>query len=200
MPASNANWAACQVRLALRGPALHVVDPDWSKEQQDIEYPAGGNARPMQAGPFRERSSPEIGSAVEDETLVGMMMSEMLRELGFDVLGPIGSVADAIAVVGSEAFDAAILDVNLQGEMVYPVAEAVAARRVPFVFVTGYGSEGIDARFSETPVLQKPIERQMLEAVFAPFSKSSTLYRSGARGWNGASAMHQSELPRPHSG
>jgi len=136
---------------------------------------------------------------VEDEMLVGMMMSEMLRELGFDVLGPIGSVADAIAVVGSEAFDAAILDVNLQGEMVYPVAEAVAARRVPFVFVTGYGSEGIDARFSETPVLQKPIERQMLETVFIPFSRGSTLHRSSVRGWNGASARRQSELPQ-HSG
>jgi CheY-like chemotaxis protein len=103
---------------------------------------------------------------VEDEALTGMMMSDMLTELGFDVVGPFGRVADAIAAVGSEDIHGAVLDVNLDGEMVYPVAEAVAARGVPFVFVTGYGAEGIDARFSRIPVLQKPIERQMLQRVF----------------------------------
>jgi two-component sensor histidine kinase/CheY-like chemotaxis protein len=103
---------------------------------------------------------------VEDEALTGMMMSDMLTELGFDVVGPFGRVADAIAAVGSEDIHGAVLDVNLDGEMVYPVADAVAARGVPFVFVTGYGAEGIDARFARIPVLQKPIERQMLQKVF----------------------------------
>jgi PAS domain S-box-containing protein len=103
---------------------------------------------------------------VEDEALTGMMMTDMLIELGFHVVGPFGRVADAIAAVGSEDIHGAVLDINLDGEMVYPVAEAVAARGVPFVFVTGYGVEGIDARFSRIPVLQKPIERQMLQRVF----------------------------------
>ena len=103
---------------------------------------------------------------VEDEALTGMMMSDMLTELGFEVIGPFGRVADAMAAVGREDFQAAVLDVNLDGEMVYPVAEAVLALGVPFVFVTGYSAEGIDRRFAQVPVLQKPIERQMLQNVF----------------------------------
>jgi two-component sensor histidine kinase/DNA-binding response OmpR family regulator len=103
---------------------------------------------------------------VEDEALTGMMMSDMLTELGFDVIGPFGRVADAMAAVGREDFHAAVLDVNLDGEMVYPVADAVVALGVPFVFVTGYSAEGIDRRFAQIPVLQKPIERQMLQRVF----------------------------------
>jgi hypothetical protein len=93
-------------------------------------------------------------------------MSDMLTELGFDVIGPFGRVADAMAAVGREDFQAAVLDVNLDGEMVYPVADAVLARGVPFVFVTGYSAEGIDRRFAQVPVLQKPIERQMLQSIF----------------------------------
>jgi PAS domain S-box-containing protein len=102
---------------------------------------------------------------VEDEALTGMMMSDILTELGFHVIGPFGRVADAMAAVGREDFHAAVLDVNLDGEMVYPVADAVVARGVPFVFVTGYGAEGIDSRFAQVLVLQKPIEKQMLESI-----------------------------------
>ncbi|PNE10411.1 MAG: hypothetical protein CR217_14410 [Beijerinckiaceae bacterium] len=61
---------------------------------------------------------------------------------------------------------AAVLDVNIDGEMFYSVADAVGARGVPFVFVTRYGVEGIDGRFAQVLVLQKPIERQMLQSVF----------------------------------
>jgi CheY-like chemotaxis protein len=103
---------------------------------------------------------------VEDEALTGMMMSDMLTELGFHVIAPFGRVADAMAAVRHEDFHAAVLDVNLGGEMVYPVADAVVARGVPFVFVTGYGAECIDGRFAQVLVLQKPIERQMLQSVF----------------------------------
>jgi len=103
---------------------------------------------------------------VEDEALTGMMMSEMLTDLGFDVIGPFARVADAMAAIKREDFHAAVLDVNLDGEVVYPVADAVLARGVPFVFVTGYSADGIDRRFAQVPVLQKPIERQMLQSVF----------------------------------
>ena len=103
---------------------------------------------------------------VEDEALTDMMMSDILTELGFHVIGPFGRVADAMAAVGREDFHAAVLDVNLDGEMVYPVADLVVARGVPFVFVTGYGAEGIDSRFAQVLVLQKPIEKQMLESIF----------------------------------
>jgi two-component sensor histidine kinase/DNA-binding response OmpR family regulator len=134
--------------------------------------PSNGIANGAQApaeekgGPAREVVTGNRLLLVEDEALTGMMMSDMLTELGFHVVGPFGRVADAIAAVGREDIHGAVLDVNLDGEMVYPVADAVAARGVPFVFVTGYGAEGIDARFAQVPVLQKPIERQMLQKIF----------------------------------
>jgi PAS domain S-box-containing protein len=126
---------------------------------------------------------------VEDETLVGMMMSEILSELGFHVIGPVANVTDAMAAVANEVFHAAVLDVNLQGEMVYPVAEALTARKVPFVFVTGYAADGIDARFADVQVLQKPIERQMIESVF--------LLASDTRGRQGNKATHETTQGAP---
>ncbi|HLH97260.1 MAG TPA: response regulator [Xanthobacteraceae bacterium] len=133
--------------------------------------PAG--AKPDARAPHDDAATPRRGLAlgnrlllVEDEALTGMMMSDMLTDLGFEVIGPFARVADALAAAGREDFQAAVLDVNLDGEMVYPVAEAILARGVPFVFVTGYGAEGIDRRFAQIPVLQKPIERQMLQSAF----------------------------------
>ncbi len=103
---------------------------------------------------------------VEDEALVAMVMRDMLTELGFHVVGPFGRSADAAAAARDEDVDAAVLDINLDGEAAYPVADLLAARGIPFVFVTGYGAESIDGRFAHVPVLQKPIERAMLESVF----------------------------------
>jgi PAS domain S-box-containing protein len=128
--------------------------------------PAPDAGRPAAANPAERRVAGHRLLLVEDEALTGMMMSDMLTELGFDVIGPFGRVADAMDAVGREDFHAAVLDVNLDGEMVYPVADAVAARGLPFVFVTGYGAEGIDGRYAKIPVLQKPIERQMLRNLF----------------------------------
>jgi CheY-like chemotaxis protein len=120
---------------------------------------------------------------IEDEALVGMMMKETLLELGFEVIGPYGTVADATAAIFEEDFHGAILDVNLDGELVYPLAEMVAARGVPFVFVTGYSADGIDSRFAEIPVLQKPVERQQLQSVFARYGNGSGSKREAPSFW-----------------
>jgi two-component sensor histidine kinase/DNA-binding response OmpR family regulator len=104
---------------------------------------------------------------VEDEALVAMLMRDMLTELGYSVIGPFSRPTDAETALHAERVDAAVLDINLDGEMVYPVADQLAARGIPFVFVTGYGAETIERRFAHVPVLQKPIERQMLEGAFA---------------------------------
>jgi PAS domain S-box-containing protein len=103
---------------------------------------------------------------VEDEALVAMMMRDSLVELGFSVLGPFDRAAEALACAADEALDAAILDINLGGDLVYPVAERLARRDVPFVFVTGYDADNIDPRFADVPVLQKPIEREVLQGLF----------------------------------
>jgi two-component sensor histidine kinase/DNA-binding response OmpR family regulator len=105
---------------------------------------------------------------VEDEALVAMMIQECLTEYGHSVVGPIGRAAEALAAAREGDFDAAILDINLGDAMAYPVAEILSARGVPFVFVTGYEADTVDDRFSDVPVLQKPIERQMLQKLFMP--------------------------------
>jgi len=103
---------------------------------------------------------------IEDEMLVGMMMHDTLTELGFDVVGPLSTMSEAAKAIEHEDFHAAILDVNLNGEFIYPLADIVASRGLPFVFVTGYSADGIEPRFATVPVLQKPIEIERLQAVF----------------------------------
>jgi len=103
---------------------------------------------------------------VEDEALVAMMIQESLTEFGFHVIGPICTVSEAEAVAKDGRPDAAVLDINLGDGLVYSVAEILAARGVPFVFVTGYDAESVDTRFREIPVLQKPIDREMLQKIF----------------------------------
>ena len=104
---------------------------------------------------------------VEDEALVAMSLCQSLDELGFEVIGPFSRIADAIVALKNHRVDAAVLDVNLGGELVYPLAEALAADQVPFIFVTGYGTDEIEQRFARTPVLQKPIERDALRTILA---------------------------------
>jgi CheY-like chemotaxis protein len=93
-------------------------------------------------------------------------MVQTLGYLDFDVIGPFATVSDALAAVEREAIDAAILDINLAGEMVYPVAKALKARNVPFVFMTGYGWEAGTGPFPEARVFQKPIDREVLRQLF----------------------------------
>jgi PAS domain S-box-containing protein len=116
---------------------------------------------------------------VEDEALVAMMIQECLTEYGHSVVGPISRAADALAAAKQGEFDAAILDINLSDGMAYPVAEILSQRGVPFAFVTGYEADTVDERFSKVPVLQKPIERQMLQRLFVPSTTSSAALYSG---------------------
>ncbi|HLL26841.1 MAG TPA: response regulator [Xanthobacteraceae bacterium] len=103
---------------------------------------------------------------VEDESLVALALSDFLTELGFSIVGPFSKLADAKQAVAQGNVDAAILDVNLGGEPIYPLAEILAERDMPFVFTTGYGAESIDARFKNAPILQKPIEQEDLKRLF----------------------------------
>ena len=81
---------------------------------------------------------------VEDEILVAMMMMDILTELGFFVIGPCNRLAEAMIAAVHDNIDAGIIGINLGGEFVDPVADVLAARKIPFVFVTGYGVESID--------------------------------------------------------
>jgi PAS domain S-box-containing protein len=103
---------------------------------------------------------------VEDEVIVALAVSDSLADLGFSVIGPFTRVSDACRALTENQVDAAILDVNLDGEMVYALAKMLDDRKIPFVFATGYGSESIEPGFEHIPVLQKPIERDMLSRIF----------------------------------
>jgi PAS domain S-box-containing protein len=102
---------------------------------------------------------------VEDEALVGMMMTDFLRDIGFHVVGPFGRVSEAINAIDQEQLQAAILDINLRGELIYDLADELTGRGVPIVFVTGYGADAVDRRFAEFPVLQKPVDSAALRRV-----------------------------------
>jgi DNA-binding response OmpR family regulator len=102
---------------------------------------------------------------VEDEGLVGMMMRDMLADLGYAVVGPYCSIAEANGALDTERYDCAVLDLNLRGDMVYPVVDLLAKRGTPIVFVTGYGPESMDGRYAHIPIMQKPIARETLDSI-----------------------------------
>jgi two-component sensor histidine kinase/PAS domain-containing protein len=93
---------------------------------------------------------------VEDEVIVAWALEDMLAGLGCAVVGPAARINQALTMIEAEAFDAAVVDVNLDGEKSYPVVDALTARGVPFVFSTGYGKAGIAAKYGAFTVLQKP--------------------------------------------
>ncbi|TMJ50419.1 MAG: response regulator [Alphaproteobacteria bacterium] len=93
---------------------------------------------------------------VEDEYLVATLMEDMLASAGCIVAGPIPRLALALDAASKEACDVAVLDVNLAGERVYPVADILAQRNVPFVFVTGYGV--LPGEYANRPRLCKPFK------------------------------------------
>jgi two-component SAPR family response regulator len=104
---------------------------------------------------------------VEDENLIALLLEDMLAELGHTVIGPVARVKKALDMIQREEIDLAILDVNINGEETYPIADVLAARDVPFFFSTGYGKKGLRAPHHDRPTLQKPFQRQDLEKLFA---------------------------------
>ena len=103
---------------------------------------------------------------VEDEALVAMALRESFNEMGFVVIGPFSRISEAMNALRTNQVDAAVLDINLGGEMVYPLADVLKAARIPFAFVTGYGAEEVKARYASIPVLQKPVELDALKSIF----------------------------------
>ncbi len=93
---------------------------------------------------------------VEDEPLIAMMLEDFLESLGHVVTASCDNVGDALAAVASDGFDVAILDVNLKGELVWPVATELRARGVPFVIASGGHVEPPPPEFAAVPLIEKP--------------------------------------------
>jgi CheY-like chemotaxis protein len=108
---------------------------------------------------------------VEDELMIRMMLQDMLDELGYVVAAEAARVEEALEAAQTTQFDAAILDVNLNGQTIVPVADALAARGTPFVFATGYGELALPDAYRDRPTLKKPFQvhglGETLETVLA---------------------------------
>lgn len=100
---------------------------------------------------------------IEDESMVAMVIQDTLADIGCEVVGSASRLDDAIEKAGSLSFDVALIDINLNGRLSFPIADALAGRGIAFVFVTGYGAASLRESLRSAPILQKPFHRRDLE-------------------------------------
>ena len=134
---------------------------------------------------------------IEDEILVAMMMRDILTELGLTVVGPFSRLSEAMVAAVHESIDGGIIDVNLGGEFVYPVADVLVAREIPFVFVTGYGVESIEGRFGHVPIIKKPVQRQALQKIFVPVDGEQAVKVASHRSSSGRASFSRAAAGQP---
>lgn len=106
---------------------------------------------------------------VEDDYFVALVLVTLLEDFGAEVVGPIGWVEEALTLINDsdQPFDSAVLDINLHGHKSYPIADALTARAVPFVFVTGYGDGALENQYRSFPRCEKPFNHNTLIAALA---------------------------------
>ncbi len=93
---------------------------------------------------------------VEDETLITMLFEDILSDFECEIVGPALNIRQALQLAETADIDAAVLDVNLNGEPSFPVAELLQSRGVPLIFSSGYGSSGLPPQWQDRPTLPKP--------------------------------------------
>jgi DNA-binding NtrC family response regulator len=99
---------------------------------------------------------------VEDESMVGVLMEDLLAEVGCDPVGTAWGVQQALAMLDMAPVRLVVLDANIAGKSVEPVAEELARRGIPFIFVTGFGVERVPEAYRDRPILMKPVEEEEL--------------------------------------
>jgi CheY-like chemotaxis protein len=99
---------------------------------------------------------------VEDEYFLADDMAQVLQKFGADVVGPVRSTDEALTLLAEEPVDAAVLDINLKGELVYPVADALREQGVPFIFATGYDEAAVPEAYRDVPRWEKPFRPEDL--------------------------------------
>lgn len=110
---------------------------------------------------------------VEDEPLIGAAMEMLVEDLGGTVLGPFMNLGDGLAAASSgEPVDCALLDCNLGRDMSWPIADALAERRVPFAFTSGKGAKDIEPRFADRPIFTKPVDDARLKKFIQQYVRS----------------------------
>jgi CheY-like chemotaxis protein len=101
---------------------------------------------------------------VEDESLISLLIEEFLGELGYHVVGTAADLEQALTMSRTLDLDFVVLDLNLDGELSYPIAKVLRERGVPFLFATGYGLAALPQELRDVPVLAKPFRREELDA------------------------------------
>ena len=109
----------------------------------------------------------------EDEPLLAIAMSDQLREHGFEVVGVAATVSQALGLIDREHCDAAILDCNLRGASVEPIADCLRERQIPFLIHSGYNNNNVPAKFADAPFLSKPVGVATLMAALEMITKSA---------------------------
>lgn len=109
---------------------------------------------------------------VEDEFLVSVALEDDLRQSGAQIVGPFSNLTDALAGAERHDFDLALLDINLDGTMVYPLADALLSRGMPFLFLSGYIGADLPARFAAQRRLSKPYDPMRLVDEILKFTRS----------------------------
>ena len=128
----------------------------------DGEAATQTSAAPAHAPPSQALRDQRV-LIVEDEALVAMELARVLTEAGAQVVGPAGNIEEALDLVSRKPIDRAVLDINLGGRLVTPVARALTAKAIPFVYLTGYQEPGV----SDGPVLRKPATPELLLGALA---------------------------------
>ena len=112
---------------------------------------------------------------VEDEAMISMLLEDMVLDCGGELVGPVARFDAALELARKAEFAVAVLDLNLNGTLSYPIAEVIRERGIPVIFATGYGPDGVLDRFSDCPTLQKPFSQQdFAEAVAAACREDAT--------------------------
>ena len=111
---------------------------------------------------------------VEDEAMISMLLEDMVLDCGGELVGPVARFDDALELAHRAEFGVAVLDLNLNGTLSYPIAEVIRERGIPVIFATGYGADGLLNSFRDCPTLQKPFSQQdFAEAISAACRKQA---------------------------
>ena len=159
---TRVEYRAAGVRARLTAGPQTVIDrPD---DAPDAPLPRTAEPRPAASGPIDLRGARVL--IVEDAVLLALELETGLSDAGAEIVGPAYELEEALALLDRE-IDAAVLDANLNGHSVTPVAEALAARGVPFVFATGYGDAGGAPSGFDVPIIRKPYDVTQVAAAVA---------------------------------
>ena len=130
------------------------------RDSHDPAGDEGGEATPI--GEVTHTGEVTRIFVAEDEFLIALFLEDELRAAGYSVVGPFTNLGSATCAARRERFDVALLDINLDGEMVYPLAEELVERKAPFIFLSGYGWQNTPEKFSQVPRVAKPFDTPIL--------------------------------------